>query len=75
MPRPNGPSSGESRPSNLTAYDIYLLGMEAKHGGAAGSVTKEGLDEAERLFRNALEIDPQLATAYVGLVYVQMLFD
>ena len=52
-------------PSNLTAYDIYLLGMEAKH-----KVTKEGLDEGERLFRKALELDPQLARAYVGLVYI-----
>ena len=57
----------------MTAYDIYLLGMEAKHGGAVGGVTKEGLDEAERLFRNAIEIDPRLARAYVGLaVYVRV---
>ena len=52
-------------PSDLTAYDTYLLGMEAKH-----KVTKEGLDEGERLFRKALEIDPQLARAYVGLTYI-----
>ena len=58
-------------PSDLTAYEFYLLGMEAKHGGAVGGVTKEGLDEAERLFRKALEIDPELARAYVGLVWVQ----
>jgi TolB-like protein len=58
-------------PSDLTAYEIYLLGMEAKHGGAAGGVTKEGLEEAERLFRKAIEIDPELARAYVGLVWVQ----
>ena len=57
-------------PNDLTAYDTYLLGMAAKHGGAGGGVTKEGLDEAERLFRKALEIDPQLARAYVGLAYV-----
>ncbi len=57
-------------PSDLTAYDTYLLGMEAKHGGAVGGVTKEGLDEAERLFRNAIEIDPRLARAYVGLAYI-----
>jgi Tfp pilus assembly protein PilF len=49
----------------LTAYEIYLLGMEAKH-----KVTEEGLNEAERLFRKALEIDPQLARAYVGLAYI-----
>ena len=52
-------------PSDLTAYDTYLLGMEAKH-----KVTKEGLDEGERFFRKALEIDPQLARAYVGLAYI-----
>ena len=53
-------------PSDLTAYETYLLGMEAKH-----RVTKEGLEEAERLFRKALEIDPQFARAYVGLVWVR----
>jgi TolB-like protein/lipoprotein NlpI len=52
-------------PSDLTAYESYLLGMEAKH-----KVTKEGLDEGERLFRKALEIDPELARAYVGLAYI-----
>jgi TolB-like protein/lipopolysaccharide biosynthesis regulator YciM len=52
-------------PSDLTAYEFYLLGMEAKH-----KVTKEGLDEGERLFRKALEIDPQLARAYVGLAAI-----
>ena len=40
-------------PSDLTAYDTYLLGMEAKH-----KVTKEGLEEAEGLFRKAIELDP-----------------
>jgi hypothetical protein len=57
-------------PESLTAYEHYLLGMEAKHGGSSGSVTKEGLEEAERRFRKALEIDPQLARAYVGLAYI-----
>ena len=32
-------------PRDLTAYETYLLGMEAKH-----KVTREGLDEGERLF-------------------------
>ncbi len=53
-------------PANLTAFDTYLLAMEAKH-----KVTKEGLIEAERLFRKALELDPQLARAYCGLATVQ----
>ena len=53
-------------PANLTAFDTYLLGMEAKH-----KVTKESLIEAEGLFRKALELDPQLARAYCGLATVQ----
>ena len=53
-------------PANLTAFDTYLLAMEAKH-----KVTKDGLIEAEVLFHKALELDPQLARAYVGLVDVQ----
>jgi TolB-like protein/Flp pilus assembly protein TadD len=57
-------------PKDLTAYELYLLGIEAKHGGPAGGATKEGLDEAERLFFKALAIDPQLARAHVGLAYI-----
>jgi TolB-like protein len=57
-------------PSDLTAYETYLLAMEAKHGGAAGGTTKESLEKAELLLRKALEIDPQLARAYVGLAYI-----
>jgi TolB-like protein len=54
-------------PANLTAFDTYLLGMEAKH-----KVTKESLIEAEGLYRKAIELDPQLARAYYGLATVQM---
>jgi tetratricopeptide (TPR) repeat protein len=54
-------------PANLTAFDTYLLAMEAKH-----KVTKESLTEAEGLFRKALELDPKLARAYYGLATVQM---
>jgi tetratricopeptide (TPR) repeat protein len=50
-------------PRNLTAFDYYLLGLEAKH-----SLTKEGFLRAEELFHKALELDPQLARAHVGLV-------
>lgn len=57
-------------PSDLNAYQSYLLGMEAKHGGPAGSVTEKGLAEAEQLFKKAIDIDPQLARAYVGLAYI-----
>jgi TolB-like protein/class 3 adenylate cyclase len=54
-------------PANLTAFDTYLLGVEAKH-----EVTKQSLIEAEGLFRKAIELDPQLARAYYGLATVQM---
>jgi TolB-like protein len=54
-------------PANMTAFDTYLLAMEAKH-----KVTKESLAEAERLFNKAIELDPHLARAYYGLATVQM---
>jgi TolB-like protein len=50
-------------PASLTAYDSYLLGVEAKH-----RVTKESLSEAEALLMKSIELDPQLARAYVSLV-------
>lgn len=50
-------------PASLTAYDSYLLGVEAKH-----KVTKESLSEAEALLTKSIELDPQLARAYVALV-------
>lgn len=53
-------------PASLSAYDTYLLGVEMKH-----KVTKESLIEAEGLLRKAIELDPQLARAYVALVDVQ----
>ena len=53
-------------PANLTAFDTYLLAIEAKH-----NVTKNGLVEAEGLFHEALKLDPQFARAYVGLATVQ----
>ena len=49
-------------PRNLDAFDYYLLGMESKH-----ALTKEGFLKAEILFHKAIELDPQLARAYVGL--------
>ena len=54
-------------PASLTAFDTYLLAMEAKH-----KVTKEDLTKAEGLFRKAIELDPQSARAYYGLATVQM---
>lgn len=50
-------------PASLTAYDSYLLGVEAKH-----RVTKESLSEAEALLNKSIELDTHLARAYVALV-------
>ncbi len=57
-------------PRSLTAYEYYQLGLETKHGGASGAISKAGLEQAEGLFKKALAIDPQLARAYVGLAYI-----
>ncbi len=49
-------------PASLQAYELYLLGMAAKH-----KETKEDNIKAIELFRKAIEIDPNFARAYVGL--------
>jgi TolB-like protein/Tfp pilus assembly protein PilF len=54
-------------PANLSAFDTYLLA----EGSYIAQVTKEGLIKAEDLYRKALQLDPQLARAYLGLVAVQ----
>jgi cytochrome c-type biogenesis protein CcmH/NrfG len=56
------------QPANLSAFDSYLL---ATGSTWTHKVTKESLIEAESLYRKALQLDPQLARAYVGLVAVQ----
>lgn len=47
---------------NLTAYDFFLRGREAY-----GRYTAEDNDEAIRLFREALDRDPDYAGAWAGL--------
>ncbi|BAV50851.1 CyaF4 adenylate cyclase [Mesorhizobium loti] len=59
-------------PNSLTAYDTYLM-ADAVALTPVGGVTKDGLIEGERLFRKAIELDPQMARAYVGLAYVYSL--
>ncbi len=44
------------RPENLTAYDFYLRAMQQWY-----PTTREGLAEAIRLARRALELDPRFA--------------
>jgi TolB-like protein len=52
------------RPQDLTAYDLYLLGMEAKHRG-----TREGMEEGAALLRRSLAIDPTFARAWTGMFW------
>ena len=45
--------------NNLDAYDYYLRGIDNLH-----SQTRESTSEALRLFRRAIELDPEFASAY-----------
>jgi tetratricopeptide (TPR) repeat protein len=49
-------------PENLQAYENYLLGIEHKH-----RFTQEDNQKAHKLLAKAIELDPSLARAYVGL--------
>jgi TolB-like protein/class 3 adenylate cyclase len=52
------------RPSDLTAYDLYLLGIEAQRRGTQASV-----EEALKLLRQSLTIDPGLARAWTSVSF------
>ena len=54
------------RPENLGAYDLYLLGTEARERN-----TKEGVEEGVRLLTRAVELDPTLARAWVSLSWAR----
>ena len=55
-------------PADLAAWDLYLRGLELWQ--ARGQAN---LDQAERLFRQALERDPKLARAWAGVALVEAL--
>jgi TolB-like protein/class 3 adenylate cyclase len=59
-------------PNSLTAYDTYLM-ADAVALTPVGGVSKGGLLEGEKLFQKAIELDPQMSRAYVGLAYVYYL--
>ena len=50
------------QPSSLTAYDLYMLGVEAKH-----RMTPGGRAEAVQLLNRAIGLDPTLARAWTAL--------
>ena len=67
--RLNEARRGEAKrkpPASLEAYDLYLLGVERKH-----QYSKEGLNEAIRLFSRAVELDPGFARGWtmLGVAY------
>ena len=53
-------------PGNLTAYDLYVLGVEAKH-----RMTEAGWAEAADLLQRAIDLDPSLARAWTALSWVR----
>jgi serine/threonine protein kinase/Flp pilus assembly protein TadD len=57
--------------TDIAAYDFYLRGRSFYHANTA-SVIPENLNNAETMFRKALQVDPNLASAYSGLsdVYI-----
>jgi TolB-like protein len=52
------------RPENLGAYELYLLGTEKLEQS-----TKDSNDEAVRLLRQAVTLDPTLARAWIELCW------
>jgi TolB-like protein/class 3 adenylate cyclase/Tfp pilus assembly protein PilF len=53
-------------PGNLTAYDLYMLGVEAKH-----RMTRDGWAEAAKLLQRAIALDSGLARAWTALSWVR----
>jgi TolB-like protein/Tfp pilus assembly protein PilF len=51
----------------LEAYDLVLRGHDAR-----SRTTREGNDEARRLFTRAIELDPNYAAAYLGLSWTYL---
>ena len=51
-------------PSNLTAYELYLLGTEKLE-----QINRADVEEAIKLLKRAVELDPGLARAWVELYH------
>ena len=55
-----------ARTSNLEAYDYFLRGQEMSHR-ARRELQPKLMDEAKRLYEQAIELDPDYAAAYGAL--------
>ena len=56
------------RPENLTAYELYLLG-----GEKIEQLTSDSIKESIQLLTRAVELDPELARAWVELYHAHIL--
>ena len=54
-------------PESLEAYELYLLGVEAKH-----RLTKEDTIKAVELLNKAITLDPDFARAHVALAWCHL---
>jgi len=52
----------KTRNVNVEAYDYYLRGRQSIH-----QLSRKSLETARKMFRRAIEIDPDYALAYAGL--------
>jgi TolB-like protein/Tfp pilus assembly protein PilF len=57
-------TSRRKRPEDLSAYELYLRGVDVMSRGGGG---KENTEDAVRLFNQAVEKDPHLARAWTAL--------
>ena len=53
---------GKARTVNVEAYDYYLRGRQLIH-----QLNRKSLETARKMFRRAIEIDPEYALAHAGL--------
>ena len=56
------------RPEDLSAYELYLLGIEHKH-----QLDSANVESAQRLFDRAIAADAKLARAYVGRAWTHLI--
>lgn len=57
--------STAKKPRNLDAWDCYLRGLSFLHKS-----TRQGNDDARRLFERAIELDPTFSPAFTGMSYL-----